>query len=104
MDLDLPSTSMNLELPSNPGNPELPSTSVDPVILSTSVDPTLPRLVRHVTFHLPLPSEDKCQEVGVVKESLSWDLEQKRQEVLQFYGGGVVVIPTNNGGVMYIED
>lgn len=100
----MPSTLRNLKLPSTSVNPALPSTSVDPTLLSTSTGPTLPRQVRCVTFRLLLPLGDKCRKVGIVKESLSWDLEQQRQEVLWFHSKVVVTIPTTKGGVMYLED
>lgn len=113
MDPGRPSTSANPEMSPTSENLGSLSTSVDLALPSTSVDLALPstlaslklpRPMRHLTFRLSPPPEDKCREVGVYEQSLSRDLEQKRQEVLWFHGGGVMAIPTTKSGVMYIED
>lgn len=46
----------------------------------------------------------ECQDVEIVDESLHRNLEWKRQEMLWFYGGGIVVIPTAKGRVMYVDN
>lgn len=86
MDSDVPLTLENLKMSSTLGDlvipltlvaPTLPSTLVDSTLFSTLVDPTLVRSIRRVTFCLPPPLEDECWEVGIVEESLNWDLSKK---------------------------
>lgn len=81
---------MDLEIPSTLGNSELPLTSIDLALPST--------------FNLLPTSEFEYQKVKIVKESLSQDLKQKRQEVLWFHGGEVVAIPIVKDRVMYIKN
>lgn len=84
VDPELLSTSVNLEYPLTLVNPTLSLSLVDPKLLMTL--------------------EVGCQDVGIVEESLSQDLERKRQEVIRFHGRGVVALPTTERGVMYVDD
>lgn len=119
--LELSPTLEDSILPSTSVDPTLPSTSIDLIPLftfvgfilpSTHVDSALPltltgpvlsKPIKQVTFHLLLPTEDKCRDVGIVKESLSRDLKWTRQEVLWFHSKGVIAISSTEGGVRYIE-
>lgn len=71
VDFALPYTSVDHILLSNLVGPVLPSTLVDLTLPSNSKGPALPRPVRYVTFRLLPPPKDKCQDVGIMEESLS---------------------------------
>lgn len=59
---------------------------------------------RAVDPNVPSTSKVECQDIRVVKESVSRKSERKRWEVAWFLYGGVVVIPITEGGVSYVDE